>query len=80
MNLIALLIISILISFLLIYIFFQFMYIDRKRKMHKKETELIDSGNGPSGSGLCHGMILNENKNGVVSVSKKSTAWYIRLV
>jgi hypothetical protein len=56
------------------------MYIDRKRKMHKKETELIDSGNGPSGSGLCHGMILNENKNGVVSVSKKSTAWYIRLV
>lgn len=48
--------------------------------MHKKEDLLIELGSGPYGSGLCHGMVLNKEKNGVIRDSKKSSAWYSRLV
>jgi hypothetical protein len=52
----------------------------RKYKMHKKERELIESGSDPFGSGLCHGMVLNLEKNDVIKDSKKSSVWYSRLV
>ncbi len=74
------LIISILVSALSVYIGLQFMYMVRKYKMHKREKELEESGSGPFGSGLCHGMVLNANKDGVTKDSKKSSTWYSRLV
>ena len=58
----------------------QFMYALRKYKMRKKEKEFIESGTGPYGSGLSHGMVLNSENNGVEHDSRKSASWYSRLV
>jgi hypothetical protein len=65
---------------LFIYIALQVMYAFRKNRMHKKEAEFINSGTGPYGSGLSHGIVLNENGDGVKPDSRKSPAWYSRLV
>jgi len=72
--------IYLIVSALSVYVGLQIMYIYRKRQMHKKENKLLASGSDPFGSGLCHGMVLNFKKNGVVKDSKKSAAWYSRLV
>lgn len=74
------LIISIVVSALFAYAALQVMFAYKKHQMIKKEEKLYQSGNGPFGSGLCHGMVLNSNKNGVKPDSKKSSAWYSRLV
>lgn len=72
--------ISLIVSALSVYVGLQVMYMYRKHKMHKKEDEFLESGSGPFGSGLCHGMVLNPEKDGVINDSKKSAAWYSRLV
>lgn len=70
-----------LVSLLFIYVSIQVMYLLRKRSMHKKEKDLESLGIGPFGSGLCHGMVLNEkDPKAVIRDSKKSHAWYSRLV
>lgn len=74
------LLILIIIAMLLIYAGLQFMFLLRKMKMHKKEKQLTDMGITPYGSGLCHGMVLNSTKDGVIRDSKPSAAWYSRLV
>lgn len=68
------------ISILAVYMGLQVMYWLRKRKMHARERKLTRVGSGPFGSGLCYGMVLNEEKNGVISDQKKSSAWYSRLL
>jgi len=72
--------ILLVVSALSVYVCLQVMYMYRKHKMHKKEKELHESGSDPFGSGLCHGMVLNSEKNGVIRDKKKSPAWYSRLV
>ena len=76
MSLLTLLIIAIFV----IYASLQIMYAVRRFRMHKKEEALIESGNGPYGSGLCHGMVIDPEGKGVIRDSKKSPAWYSRLV
>jgi hypothetical protein len=76
----SLLITSVVVSALLAYIGLQVMYAVRKYKMHEKEEKLLRSAGGPIGSGLCHGMVLNPEKNGVIRDSKKSSSWFSRLV
>ncbi len=68
------------ISALLVFSGLQVMYFVRKLKMHTRESLLIQAGGHPSGSGVSHGMVLNEAKNGVVRDSKKSPSWYNRLI
>ena len=68
------------ITVLAVYAGLQAMYGLRKYKMQKKEAEFIESGTGPYGSGLSHGMVLNDENDGVVADSRKSAAWYSRLV
>ncbi|MFK5915344.1 MAG: hypothetical protein QM484_13315 [Woeseiaceae bacterium] len=72
--------ISTIVSALFVYAALQVMYAYRKHQMLKKEEKLYESGDGPFGSALCHGMVLNTKKNGVEADSKKSSAWYSRLV
>jgi hypothetical protein len=69
-----------MISVLAVYMVLQVMYLLRKRKMHAREVQLKQVGSSPFGSGLCHGMVLNERKDGVISDHKKSSAWYSRLL
>ena len=69
-----------IMSALSVYVCLQVMYMYRKYKMHRKEVEYLESGSGPFGSGLCHGMVLDPEKDGVLKDSKKSSAWYSRLV
>ncbi len=79
MNLINVLI-AVSIPALIVFIGVQMMLIIRKLKMHKKEKALKKAGINPYGSGLCHGMVLNNEKNGVLHDQKPSSAWYSRLV
>ena len=72
--------ISIVVSALFAYATLQIMYAYKKHQMIEKEGNLYKSGDGPLGSGLCHGMVLNAKKNGVEADYKKSSAWYSRLV
>ncbi len=72
--------ISLIVSALSVYVCLQAMYMYRKYKMHRKEEKFLESGSGPFGSGLCHGIVLDPEKDGVLSDSKKSSAWYSRLV
>jgi len=65
---------------LLAYAGLQGMLIYRKVKMHKKENQLKALGVNPYGSGLCHGMVINNKKNGVIRDQKPSSAWFSRLV
>lgn len=72
--------ISIIVSALFAYAALQVMYAYKKHQMIKKQEKLYKSGDGPFGSSLCHGMVLNSKKNGVKADSRKSSAWYSRLV
>lgn len=72
--------ISTIVSALFVYAALQVMYAYKKHQMLKNEQTLYRSGDGPFGSSLCHGMVLNSEKNGVKADSKKSSAWYSRLV
>jgi hypothetical protein len=65
---------------LIIYIIFNISLLRLKSKMLDRENELGRERVTPSGSGLCHGMKLNNTRKGVVKDSKKSSAWYSRLV
>lgn len=76
--------ITILIAtMILIAIFFAFniALVMKGRSMKKREKELLKNGVIAYGSGLCHGMTIDRNnKNKVNHDSKKSQAWYTRLV
>jgi hypothetical protein len=67
-------------SALLVFAGLQIMYLIRKVKMHKKEARLHKAGSYPAGSGVSHGMVLNNDKNGVLRDWKKSPSWYSRLI
>lgn len=52
----------------------------KSRKMKAREKELTQNGVTPYGSGLCHGIVLEESKRSVKHDWKKTNAWYGRLV
>ncbi|CUS47662.1 MAG: hypothetical protein HLUCCO02_08965 [Idiomarinaceae bacterium HL-53] len=70
-------------TMILIAIFFvlNVALIAKGRSMRKRETELQRNGVTAYGSGLCHGMVIDrQDVNKVIPDSKKSQAWYARLV
>lgn len=64
----------------LVYIGFTLALYQKSKSMRRKEERMNELGIAPYGSGLCHGMVVDEtNKRAVKSDSKKSSAWYGRL-
>lgn len=58
----------------------EFFTLWRKFRMHKEAKRLADIGWLPTGSEIRHGMVLSPtNKNEVVGVSMKTSAWFNRL-
>jgi uncharacterized membrane protein YebE (DUF533 family) len=62
------------------YIAYKVALVKKSKNMHKKEEKMREFGVAPYGSGLCHGMVVDQNnKRAVKSDEKKSRAWYSRL-
>jgi hypothetical protein len=64
-----------------VYVMFHVAILRKSKKMHAREKELLANGVIPYGSGLCHGMVVDQDRpNAVIHDSKKSNSWYGRLV
>ncbi|EAQ32574.1 MULTISPECIES: hypothetical protein [Idiomarinaceae] len=65
---------------LAVYVGFQVALYKKSRAMKRREVELRENGVTPSGSGLCHGIVIDKtNKRRVVHDEKPSDSWFKRL-
>lgn len=65
---------------LAVYVGFQVALYKKSRAMKRREVELRENGVTPSGSGLCHGIVIDEsNKRRVKHDEKPSDSWFKRL-